>query len=158
MRYDTAMFSGKTAALTVIAVVMVVIAFVYLTPLKWLNIVEPRSVDIDAKEFYTDFSANPDEYIFIDVRQPEAYRTAHAKGAISIPIGSLYDGHRSLPKTGKKIVLICSSGRLAGVAYGFLEHQGFLNLLRIEGGVQAWALEGLPLEGNNITAPIPSMD
>jgi rhodanese-related sulfurtransferase len=145
-------------ALFALLVFLTTASLIYLTPLKWVTVVEPVIHDVGPLEFYEDYSENPDDYIFIDVRQAQAYDTAHAKGSISQPIGSLFDGHRLLPRTDKKIVLICSSGRLAGVAYGYLEHQGFLNLLRIEGGVQAWALAGLPLEGNNLAAPIPTID
>lgn len=152
------MYSGKTVVAVGVAVALAVVLAIYLTPLKWLNMIEPSINDIDAAMFYEDFTANPDKYIFIDVRNEGAYRTAHAKGSINQPIGSLFDGHKLLPKSGKTIVLICSSGRLAGVAYGYLEHQGFFNLARIEGGVQAWALADLPLEGSNIYAPIPEVD
>jgi len=42
-------------------------------------------------------------------------------------------------------VLICSGGRASGVAYGYLEHYGFLNLRRINGGIENWLAEGLPV-------------
>ncbi len=152
------MYSGKTLALVAVAVSIVAVLTIYLTPLKWVNLIEPRINDIDAKVFHEDFLRNPDKYVFIDVRSESVYRAAHAKGSINQPIGTLYDGHKLLPRSGKTIVLICSSGRLAGVAYGYLEHQGFQNLARIEGGVQAWVLQGLPLEGLNISAPVPTVD
>ena len=131
---------------------------IYLTPLKHIALVEPKPYDIEPQTFYNDFTKNPDKYIFIDVRGPSIYDVAHAKGSINQPIGSLFDGHRQLPRRDKTIVLICSSGRLAGVAYGFLENLGFMNLARVKGGVQAWAVAGLPLEGNNIHAAIPTAD
>ncbi len=138
--------------------VICTVLLIYLTPLKHLNIIEPLPHDIDATEFYNDFQKSPDKYLFIDVRGAAIYDTAHAKGSINMPIGSFYDGHFTLPKWGKTIVLICSSGRLAGVAYGYLQNAGFLNLRRVKGGVQQWALENLPLEGSNILAPIPTVD
>ena len=156
--YSTHMYKGRTLVAIGIAAALLSALVIYLTPLKWINLVEPPIHDITSAEFYADFEKNPDNYIFIDVRNESAYNTAHAKGSISKPIGSLFDGHRFLPKSGKQIVLICSSSRLAGVAYGYLEHQGFFNLLRIKGGVQAWVVAGLPLEGSNIHAPIPEVD
>jgi rhodanese-related sulfurtransferase len=142
----------------VLASVLATVAVVYLTPLKHLNILDPLPHDVDPAQFWKEYSAHPDQYLFLDVREPDSYNTAHAKGAVNQPIGSLYDLRNVLPRSGKTIVLICSSGRLAGVAYGFLENQGFLNLLRIQGGTQQWAQEKLPLEGNNLLAPIPTQD
>jgi len=156
--YNHTMFAGKTLVFGIGAAVTATVALIYLTPLKWMNLVEPRMNDIDPVAFRADFTADPEKFVFVDVRGSETYNAAHAKGSINHPIGTLFDLHPSLPRSGKTIVLICSSGRLAGVAYGFLERHGFLNLARIEGGVQAWTLAGLPLEGDNLTAPIPTLD
>ena len=138
--------------------ILVSVCIIYLTPLKHLNVIEPNPTDIDPATFWTQYQAHPDEYILFDVRGVDAYTAAHAKGAISQPIGNLFELHNSLPRHGKTIVLICSSGRLAGVAYGYLQDQGFLNILRIKGGLQNWIAEGLPVEGKNLLAPIPTVD
>ncbi len=156
MKFDTDIFHSKIGI--AIAVCVVTILVIYLTPLKHLNLIDPNPVDIDPAEFAQEFEKNPDKFLFIDVREKSVYDRAHAKGAISQPIGSLYDLRHTLPKTDKEIVIICTSGRLAGVAYGFLQNWGHLNLLRIEGGMQKWALEGLPLEGSDILAPLPEYD
>ena len=129
---------------------------IYLTPLKWVTLVEPTMHDVDPAAFWADYQKNPDGYLFLDVRSKREYDTAHAKGSISEPIANLFNDHGVLPKKDKKIVLICSSGRLAGVAYGYLEREGFQNLLRIEGGLNHWTSEGLPVEGN--AALIPKQD
>ena len=152
------MYSGKTVALGVVVGLIGAAATIYFAPLKWVNLIEPRMNDIDASEFHAALTAEPEKYVFIDVRPAETYNAAHAQGSISHPIADLYDLHETLPRSGKTIVLICSSGRLAGVAYGYLEREGFQNLARLEGGVQAWALAGLPIEGDNLSAPIPARD
>jgi len=148
------MYSMRTIALAAVAAILATAALIYLTPLKWVNVIEPRMHDIDAAQFYRDFEANPDKYVFIDVRTASAYDTLYAKGSVNHPIANLFDIHETLPRSGKEIVLICSTGRLAGIAYGYLEREGFQNLLRIEGGLQAWVLAGLPVEGSNIHAVI----
>ncbi len=129
---------------------------IYLTPLKWVTLVQPKIKDIEPTQFWADYQKNPSKYLLLDVRDVTTYNNAHAKGAMSEPIANLLNDNTVLPKSGKKIVLICSSGRLAGVAYGYLEHQGFFNLLRIEGGLNAWKAAGLPVEGN--AALIPKRD
>ena len=150
--------SRRWAILSILTAVLITILVIYLTPLKWLYVTEPQPKDIDPVAFQADFTAHPDKYVFLDVRSSDVYDRLHAKGAKNEPIGNLFDDHYGLPKSGKTIVLICSSGRLAGVAYGYLEHQGFLNLLRIKGGTQGWVLEKLPVEGSNLNAPIPQVD
>jgi len=127
--------------------VLITIFAVYLTPLKHLNLIEPRIHDIDPQAFYGLYAQNPDKYVFIDVRPESSYNRLYAAGSINIPLHLLYDERRVLPKSGKTIVLICSGGRASGVGYGYLEHYGFLNLLRVDGGIENWQLQGLPVEG-----------
>jgi rhodanese-related sulfurtransferase len=125
-------------------------ALVYLTPLKWITVIEPSISDIDSKEFYADFSQNPDKYIFLDVRPEAAYNDLHAKGSVSMPLHTLYDTRRTLPKSGKTIILICSGGRASGVGYSYLQHYGFFNVRRIEGGIEKWQEYNLPVEGAKV--------
>ncbi len=132
--------------------------FIYLTPLKHLNLIDPNPQEVDPTEFWEKYQKNPEKYLFLDVRDAQSFGTSHAKGSVSRPIASLFDLRKDFPKMGKEIVLICTTGRLAGVAYGFLEHWGHLNLLRIEGGMHNWVAQGLPIEGLDITAPLPERD
>lgn len=131
--------------LVVVSSILVTVLVVYLTPLKNLNIIEPTIKDIDPKVFYTEFLKNKDKFLFIDVRPVDAYNAVHAEGSINIPLHTLYDERHNLPKKNKQIVLICSGGRASGVAYGYLEHYGFLNLRRIDGGIENWLAQGLPI-------------
>ncbi len=138
-----------TIIITSIAIVATV-ALIYLTPLKWLTMIEPTIKDIPSAEFYQMYSKDPDKYLFIDVRPEESYNRVHAVGSVNMPLHTLYDERHRLPKEGKEIVLICSGGRASGVGYSYLEHYGFLNLRRIEGGIEYWIAEGLPVEGTEI--------
>lgn len=123
-------------------------AVIYLTPLKWITVVEPTINDVSSEAFYAEYAGNEDEYVFIDVRPESAYDRVHAAGSDSVPLHTLYDERHTLPKSDKKIVLICSGGRASGVGYSYLEHYGFTNVTRIEGGIEAWQLAGLPVESN----------
>jgi len=134
--------------LSYVATVLITVLVIYLTPLKWLNIIEPTIKDIDPTTFYNDFKINKDKYVFIDVRSESAYNKVHAVGAINIPLHMLYDARHVLPKSGKEIVLICSEGRASGVGYSYLQHYGFFNIVRIKGGIENWIVEGLPTEGS----------
>jgi rhodanese-related sulfurtransferase len=136
--------------IAVIAICCTVL-LIYLTPLKHINLISPTMNEMDPKEFSAMYKAHPDRYELIDVRSPSVYLSAHAKGAISIPIDNMFDEHYTLPRHGKQLALICTSGRLAAIAYGYLQYWGFLNLIHIQGGMQAWVNEGLPIEGANVT-------
>lgn len=141
-----------------VATVLLTILAIYLTPLKWVNLVEPTIKDIDPTTFYNDFKNNKNNYVFIDVRSESAYNKVHAVGSINIPLHMLYDARHTLPKTGKEIVLICSEGRASGVAYSYLQHYGFFNIERVAGGVENWMAEGLPTEGSAPTEkPVTSL-
>lgn len=135
-----------------VATVLLTAAIIYLTPLKWINIIEPTIKDIDPVAFQNDFVKNSDHYLFIDVRSEDAYDKLHATGSINVPLHTLYDYRHVLPKSGKEIVLICSGGRASGIAYSYLQHYGFFNISRIEGGIENWVFLGLPTETTQSTA------
>ena len=121
---------------------------VYLTPLKWVTVIQPMTKDVDPATFYNDYKNHPQDFIFIDVRSADEYQTLHAEGAVNIALTSLYDIHDTLPKRGKEIVLICSGGRESGIAYMYLQHYGFFNIERVNGGLKNWVLEKLPVESS----------
>jgi rhodanese-related sulfurtransferase len=139
-----------TFILSIVVAVVATALLIYLTPLRHVALVPASMHEMDPKEFHEDFKANPDDYLLVDVRSPSIYTSAHAEGAINIPIENLYDDKDSLPRSGKKIALICTTGRLAAIGYGYLESQGFTNLIHIEGGMVNWVVEGLPVEGKNV--------
>lgn len=145
------MFSRNIyTVLTVVASVIVTAVLIYATPLQYTPFLEPTVVDISSPEFYEMYTANPDKYLFYDVRPVEMYNTIHAKGSVSMPLHTFYDTRHTLPKDGKEIILICSGGRASGVAYSYLEHFGFSNMKRISGGIEAYMAAGLPTESLNL--------
>lgn len=144
---------GGVVALVALSAAVATALLVYLTPLKYVNLVPPAMNSVDPVAFRAALEADPDGYLFIDVRSPNIYNSVHAKDSINIPIENLYNEHYSLPKSGKKIALICTTGRLAAIAYGYLKYQGFNNLVHVQGGMASWTAAGLPIEGKNVVAP-----
>ena len=134
-----------TAILVVLLTALVVSSAIYLTPLKHINIIEPSVRDIQSEEFHNLLVENKDKYLFIDVRPADAYNTLHAEGSINIPLHEFYNQRKVFPKKGKEIVLICSGGVASGVGYSYLQHFGFFNVHRIEGGIESWKKAGLPV-------------
>lgn len=134
-------------ALLVALTAIAVCAVIYLTPLKHIAVIEPIIDDIAPADFYEDYKNNPDNYVFLDVRNGEAYSRLHASGSELMPLHTLYTERLFLPKnTDKTVVFICSGGVASGVAFHYLEHHGFFNIKRIEGGIEAWEAAGLPVE------------
>lgn len=142
------MRSLLAALVLVIFSILLTAIGIYETPLRYTSLIQPPPIhDVDPKEFYAEYTAHKDAYLFIDVRQATAYEASHAPGSVNIPLQNLYTERLNLPRSGKIIALICSTGEASGVAYEYLQHYGFTNIIRITGGVQNWAAEGLPLEG-----------
>jgi len=134
-----------------IGVVLLFIAgmsLVYFTPLKYTQLVEPKIHDVFAQDIAPLIAANPENYDFIDVRGLADYDNLHAVGSRHVPLPKMYFERLTLPKKGKQIVLICSKGTASGVAYMYLEHFGFRNVVRIDGGIESWDAAGLPTESN----------
>lgn len=142
-------FSWRVA-LPVLAAILATASLILLTPLRHAPLVEPTIDDIEPVEFYEEFVANPEKFVFIDVRPETSYRNVHAKGSINMPLHTLYDERHRLPMRGKEVILICSGGRASGVGYSYLEHYGFFNVRRVAGGIERWNEAGLPVEGENL--------
>lgn len=126
---------------------------IYFTPLRHFTFVPPTMREVDPKTFFQLMKEHPDQYELIDVRSASIYQSAHARGAVSIPIENLFDDHYVLAQnTGKTYGLICTTGRLAAIAYGYLENWGFRNIVHIQGGMVNWSGEGLPVEGDSVSS------
>jgi len=123
-------------------------SLMYFTPLKYNQLIEPKINDIDSRAIAPLIAAHPEDYDFIDVRGVADYDNLHAVGSRNIPLYKMYFERLVLPKKDKEIVLICSKGTASGVAYMYLEHFGFRNVVRIDGGIENWQAFGLPTESN----------
>ncbi len=126
--------------------VLLASVIIYLTPLRHLNLIPNKVEFIKAAEFYEKFKANPDEYVLVDIR-PEFLRFDYPENAINASLFRLSEEWKTLPKD-KNIVIFCEENFSESVAYGYLEHQGFTNIVAIDGGRTAWKEAGLPLVKN----------
>jgi rhodanese-related sulfurtransferase len=138
--------------LCLVTVLSTAIVFYSVPAIRYSDIVEPTITDIDPIVFYQDFKIHPERYVFLDVRSADAYNSLHALGSNLQPLHTLYTERLRLPKndSNKKIVLICSGGIASGVAFSYLQHYGYRNIARINGGIESWQTEKLPVEGSHI--------
>ena len=100
--------------------------------------IEPR--DLHAK--LTDGSA-----VLIDVRDADAFKTAHASGAINVPIGELAARLDELP-AGIDIVTSCGGGTRGPRAAAQLREAG-IEASVVRGGLRGWRAADLPVEGES---------
>lgn len=121
---------------------------------RYTDFVLPDIVNIKPVDAYNNILNHGKDVVYIDVRSEYEYAQAHASSSVNLPIHYLYDDTHGvkneknipLPKnTNQEIYLICSGGRLAGVAYSYLEHYGYRNIKRVEGGLKGWNEAGLPM-------------
>ena len=77
-------------------------------------------------------------FFLLDVRQPEEFAQGHIQGAVFMPLGSLPDKYRQIPK-GVKLVVYCRSGHRSAQAVSFLLAHGYHKAVSLSGGYTAWS-------------------
>ena len=101
--------------------------------------------DYTAREAHSKWAAG--EVVIIDVREQREHDQTRIDGVPLIPMSELLERIDELP-TEAELVFICRSGsrsaRVADHVNAQGEHGDAVNL---EGGIIAWAAEGLPYEG-----------
>lgn len=87
----------------------------------------------------------PADAQLIDVREADEYAAGHAATAIPIPLSEFTARVGELDTT-RDIYVICQLGGRSGRACEFLAQEHGINAINVEGGTEAWAEAGLPLE------------
>ncbi|MEQ7125678.1 rhodanese-like domain-containing protein [Actinopolymorpha sp. B11F2] len=80
---------------------------------------------------------------FLDVREEDEWRIGHIEGAVHIPMEAVPD-HLDRLERDRPVVVVCTSGRRSSLVAAYLSCVGF-NVHNMNGGLEAWAAEGLPL-------------
>ncbi len=89
---------------------------------------------------------NREKGVLIDVSEANEYAAAHARGARSIPFGSL-EGSKELPSNKTlPLILLCPTGARAGRAAALLRKAGHANAVAVSGGTNAWRDAALPTD------------
>ena len=96
--------------------------------------IETMNVD-QAKEWFIGNKGS--EFIILDVRQPEEYRSGHLPGAVFIPLPDLINKVGGLDHA-KPIIAYCRSGNRSRAAAAFLIIYGFSKVYSMDGGITAW--------------------
>jgi rhodanese-related sulfurtransferase len=82
--------------------------------------------------------------LVIDVRQPGEYQAGHIAGAKLIPLDTINQRMKELPKD-REIVCVCASGNRSSSATKQLISAGY-TVLNMSGGMHTWQRAGLPVK------------
>lgn len=82
----------------------------------------------------------------IDVRPKDAFAQGHIVNAINLPMEDIQAGKIKLDKFKKKpVVVYCQVGRTSMTASQQLSEAGFEQVFNLQGGINAWITDKLPL-------------
>ncbi len=81
----------------------------------------------------------------IDVREPHEYTAGHVPGAPLIPVNTVYARRAEIPKD-KDVIFVCAVGQRSALASEMAAAAGLTRIFNLDGGTEAWANAGEPLE------------
>lgn len=90
---------------------------------------------------------NRGKTIIVDVRTPEEFATGHLPDAKNIPLAELSKRMTELEKfKTRTIVVVCQKGSRSASAVAQLIKAGYTEATSLEGGIDEWNKQGLPLK------------
>lgn len=90
------------------------------------------------------------DFFILDVREPWEYRNGFIHRSLNLPVRSVSTQMGELEKLKEeRIVVVCKSGFRSRMVCGFLEKEGFCNILHLKGGIKGWLKMGLGLVKDN---------
>lgn len=81
-----------------------------------------------------------DDFVLLDVREPDEIATASIPWATVIPMGEVHERVGELPHD-KPIYVMCHTGGRSGRVTQFLNQNGFPQAANVAGGIAAWSKE-----------------
>ncbi|QBE63527.1 rhodanese-like domain-containing protein [Pseudoduganella lutea] len=89
---------------------------------------------------------NRSKATIVDVRDAAAFGAGHLPDARNIPLGELAKRSGELEKfKNRTAVVVCQKGTRASGAAKILEKAGFADVVVLDGGIEAWKTQGLPI-------------
>ena len=90
--------------------------------------------------------SNGFEGLILDVRSAEEFAEGHVPGALNVPHSEIASHLAALGSIQKPVLVYCRSGRRADIALKALADLGFERLYHLDGDMQAWQSDSLPIE------------
>ena len=79
-----------------------------------------------------------EDFLLLDVREPDEIATASIPWAQAIPMGEIPERVAELP-AGKPIAVMCHGGGRSARVTAFLNQNGFPDAVNVAGGIDAWS-------------------
>lgn len=82
----------------------------------------------------------------VDLRDSDDFRQGHIAGSLNIPMSQFAERVAELDRfKDKPVILVCKMGSSAGLAGRQLRARGFASVARLQGGIQGWRADNLPV-------------
>lgn len=101
--------------------------------------------EMDVDELYKIYQQKPDNYVLIDVRQPEEWAQGTIPNVERIALADLPEQLGTMDKS-KIYIMICRSGARSGRACEHMLAEGFQEPVNFSGGMLDWYDSGYELE------------
>lgn len=90
---------------------------------------------------------NRQEAVPVDVRGEADFKAGHIVNAVHVPLADLKESAARLARYKERPLLVyCDTGSVSGQALAALKRHGFGQVHRLQGGLNAWRADQLPLE------------
>lgn len=97
---------------------------------------------------------NRGKTIVVDVRTADEFAKGHLPDAKNIPVAELAKRIGELEKfKTRPIVVVCQKGSRSATAVAALTKAGFAEATSLEGGIDEWTKQGLPLKMLSLAKP-----
>ncbi len=98
-------------------------------------------LEISVPETAARKQAGDEDFVLIDIREPEELAVCSIEGAVHIPMGDLATRINEIDADeDTTIALICHSGRRSLKATLYLQQQGLTGTRSVAGGIDWWSL------------------
>ncbi|MBI3284143.1 MAG: rhodanese-like domain-containing protein [Burkholderiales bacterium] len=89
---------------------------------------------------------NQNKTLVLDVRNADEFAAGHLPNAKNIPLAELGERLKEIEKSKNAVVItVCANGVRSASAAGLLSKSGFAQAFSLEGGLNAWKSQGLPV-------------
>jgi rhodanese-related sulfurtransferase len=82
----------------------------------------------------------PDQVLFLDVREPYERELATIAPSLHIPMGEVTARLSEIPRD-RDLIVYCHGGSRSNMVAGFLSGQGWKSVANLSGGIDAWSVE-----------------
>ena len=90
--------------------------------------------------------ARGDDFVLLDVREPNEWAMGRIPGAMHIPRGVMESAIETRVPRDREVVIYCASGNRSALAADVLQQMGYAQVSSMSGGIRGWADAGGDVE------------